>query len=215
MQAKRTPTGVRVSGFDGLPGWTVETADATGAITIVPPPGVDVTVTAIRDLPLGAALRAARGLRAGDALESLVSMAAAGPEDDKGKPAKGNPLDRLQRVGVVYRLALANGLEPLSAIAHAFEVSDRTARRLIVQARAEGILGPYADEKRRHGWPKEARRYIEQRDAARQRGETPKPYTQADREQLLDLLRSDEYRQRTGRVHSPALTTNTDERKTK
>ncbi|WP_229940359.1 hypothetical protein [Plantibacter cousiniae (nom. nud.)] len=158
MMVEATLTGARVSGLRGMDGWAVETDAATGAVTLVPPPGRAVTSKEWRMVPLAAVLRAAEGVQTGDLVSSLLTMLASDGEDPT-RSSRGGKRQHMERVSRVYRAALSQGLSPREVIVEHFQTKDSSAGRWIAQARKEGYLGSYADEAR-YAWPKHAGRKV-------------------------------------------------------
>lgn len=146
--AERTADGVVVSGMRDMPGWSVTVHDS-GAVTLTPPAGVAIDTEAWRKVPLGAVLREADAVRGGDLLDALLALLAR----DGGDPSRSSRQGRrahLERVSRVYRMALEHDVPPAAALARHFDADgERTTQRWITNARKEGLIGTYAEERER------------------------------------------------------------------
>lgn len=157
MTAEATDTGARITGIRGLDGWAVETNADTGAVTLVPPPGEVVTTKEWRDLPLGAVLRAAKGVESGDVLSALLTLLAS-EGGDPARSSRSGKQGHYKRVAKVYRLALRSGLTPREVIVKHFQTTDSSAGRWIAEARNAGFLDDHRVELARLALPEGAGR---------------------------------------------------------
>ena len=139
--------GVVVSGISTWPGWRFVVAHDDGWVQVIPPDGHAVTPRLWKAMPIGYVLRLAASTWTQTAIERITERRpSALPRRPVGGSLKHNAL-----VAHVYRQALRTGAGPRDAVMDAFGVSEKTADRWLIEARAAGQLGSYLEEKRAAG----------------------------------------------------------------
>jgi len=111
-----------------------------GSLTIDCKPGVNVSITLMRRLPVDAMMREALNRSAVQRPEPTPAEA---PKYTRFRPVDE---DRVKRVAEVYRLALAGGsIAPTEVVAATLGYSRATASRDVRRARKVGLIPPLAE----------------------------------------------------------------------
>lgn len=139
----------RVSDIAGWPGWTFALGVAEGdreTVNVTAPPGVHITPSRWREIPIGAVLNALRKRSIDAALRQRLAKLGAVPK----RPHGGSDEHR-RRVSDVYRLAVAHGVKPLDLIRSYWDLTTdpKTPIRWVREARDAGLLGSNAEERER------------------------------------------------------------------